>query len=574
MPESILVLTLTRIGDLVQATPLIAGLRKKYPEAKITQVVSSDFAEFAERIPHVDETIVFDLRQFKEKQEGTLWVNVYRYLENFMDSLKGRGFDLMVNLSHSKLSAFMNLYLDMKEFIGFACNETGDRMSRHPWMQYFGIEPFNRAYNPFNLVEIFTRSGDVDPGSEAIQILPQADDEASIQNLLEEHSIQEGELLIGVQAGSSIEGRRWPTRYFAELIDRLSSEMNARVLLFGVASESSLAKDIIDTVANKEKVVDLTGRTKINQLVAMLGKCRYLVTNDTGTMHIAAALGVRIVGLFFAHAHPWETGPFAPGNIIFQSRISCAPCSYGVECNNIICIHTVKPHHVFDAMQYHHVSGNWNVDRNNSEMNVYTTDFASDNRFRLRSLMRHALTMEDVFRELYFRLWPAVLSGQEVALQWEPGESPQEIFASEYQCDEADGLIHKLEEKKTALEQLMQLARNGSKSATRLLKKVSNRQLTNTGLMQFKDDFEALDKSIAGLGWSHPELKPVADMFSKRKENFQGDDIVQLARATQACYQQLEIESLELKRLVETVDLRSRNYFKEHSSMSVDVPGK
>ncbi len=574
MPESILVLTLTRIGDLVQATPLIAGLRKKYPEAKITQVVSSDFAEFAERIPHVDETIVFNLRQFKEKQEGTLWVNVYRYLETFMDSLKGRGFDLMVNLSHSKLSAFMNLYLGMEEFIGFACNETGDRMSRHPWMQYFGVEPFNRAYNPFNLVEIFTRSGDIDPRSEAIQILTQEGDEASIQDLLIEHSIQEGEFLIGVQAGSSLEGRRWPTRYFAELIDRLCYEMNARVLLFGVASESSLAKDIMDTVTNRERVVDLTGKTKINQLVAMLGKCAYLVTNDTGTMHIASALGVRIVGLFFAHAHPWETGPFAPGNIIFQSRISCAPCSYGVECNNIICIHTVKPHHVFDAMHAHKISGHWNVDRGNSEMNVYATEFASDNRFRLRSLMRHSLTMEDIFRELYFRLWPAVLSGQEVDLQWKQGESPQEIFAGKYQWDASDGLIFKLEEKNASLEQLIQLGRSGSKLAIRLLKKVSNRQLTNAGLTQLKDDFETLDKSIARLGWAHPEIKPITDMFSKRKENFQGDDIVALTRATQACYQQLEIESLELKRLIETVDLERRNHFNEHSSMSVAVPGK
>ena len=110
------------------------------------------------------------------------------------------------------------------------------------------------------------------------------------------------------------------------------------LILFGVSSENTLADEIKSYIHNKDEVIDLTGKTNIGQLSNLIKRCAYLVSNDTGTMHIAAAVGTPIIGLFFAHAHPFETGPYSPGNLIFQARIPCAPCSYGVHCNNIVCV--------------------------------------------------------------------------------------------------------------------------------------------------------------------------------------------------------------------------------------------
>ena len=149
-------MNMTRMGDLIQSTPVISGLNEKYPEARITLLVTSDFSEFAARIPHVDEIKVLNLRQFVDpfKDKTKNWVDLYHYFEEFLTDLKNQKFDFLVNLSHSKLSAFMILYLKIKKHCGFGCNEVGDRLANHPWMQYFGTEPFNRVYNPFNLVEI------------------------------------------------------------------------------------------------------------------------------------------------------------------------------------------------------------------------------------------------------------------------------------------------------------------------------------------------------------------------------------------------------------------------------------
>jgi len=351
--KNILIISLTRMGDLIQNTPLIMGLREKHPNARITLMVSSDFESVVSLIPDINNAIVINLRQFKdsEKWEDKSWIKVYRYLESELDKVRNESFDLLVNLSHSRLSALMVHYLKVKNIVGFYCNNFGDRMTGHPWMQYFGTEPFNRSFNEFNLVEIFSRSGGIDLAGKEIKVLKQEADyvnkELSIENLKKSND----QLVIGFQIGSSLENRRWSTQSFANLADLLIQELNVHILLFGVESESKSAKEMMDLTCNKSRVTDFTGKTDLKQLSILLSGCDYLITNDTGTMHLAAALNTKIIGLFFAHAHPFETAPFSIGHLIIQPRLSCAPCSYGVHCNNIICIEKVIPEHILSFLK-------------------------------------------------------------------------------------------------------------------------------------------------------------------------------------------------------------------------------
>ena len=109
------------MGDLIQTTPLIQGLRKKYPHSKITLMVSSDFENAISLIPFVDDYIIFNLRQFKESEDwdDVSWVKIYRYIESKLNDIRGKSYDLVVNLSHSRLSALMVHYLKVRNVIGF-----------------------------------------------------------------------------------------------------------------------------------------------------------------------------------------------------------------------------------------------------------------------------------------------------------------------------------------------------------------------------------------------------------------------------------------------------------------------
>ena len=99
MVKNILILNMTRMGDLVQSTPAIAGLRKEYPNASITLVVSSLFDEFSKKIPFINKRVVFDIKQLenREVKNKILWIDIYQYLENFFEQ------NVMIKLSNLKI---------------------------------------------------------------------------------------------------------------------------------------------------------------------------------------------------------------------------------------------------------------------------------------------------------------------------------------------------------------------------------------------------------------------------------------------------------------------------------------
>ena len=582
---NILIMSLTRMGDLVQATPLICGLRQKHPQAKITLMVSSDFAGFVPRIPEIDDALILDIRQFIRQGETTncSWVTIYRYLETFLTGIRERQYDLVVNLSHSRLSALMIRYLNISKVCGFTCNEVGERMTLHPWMQYFGTELFNRTFNPFNLVEIFTRATGIAPERQSIRLLPPGGEEDPDEAVPGLAPAGEGELWIGIQAGSSLESRRWPAGSFAGLADLLAEKLNAKILLFGVASETPLAEEIQRLAQHRDRIVDCTGKTSIPQLIRLLGQCRYLVTNDTGTMHIAAALGTPIVGLFFAHAHPYETGPYAPGHLIFQARIDCAPCSYGAQCNDIVCIQKVQPRHLFAMIAGHMEKGEWEMAADMDgldEMNVYATRYGGDQRLRLRSLIRHPLRVEDVFRCAYESLWIETLADGGVAGGERGRRENARTLLADHDCADASGVVLAgVSEKRRVLDLLLGHAGHGAETARKLLRLGRNRGNPQK-IQAMGQEIEKIDAAMHLLGCTHPEIKPLVDLFLKRKENFQGDDLSHLAAETMKCYETLVREGRALGAILGELaealqgEAHSAGETSGTSAMRAEVPGR
>jgi ADP-heptose:LPS heptosyltransferase len=568
--QNILILSLTRMGDLIQTTPLIQGLKDKHPNARITLMVSSDFEDVVSLIPGVDDSIIFNLRQFKDSNEweDESWVKIYRYIESKLNSIRDKDYDLLVNLSHSRFSALMVHYLKVQNIIGFHCSDTGDRMTGHPWMQYFGTEPFNRNFNEFNLVEIFSRSADLDMTGREIQVLGGSTDFFSDEGVAFNSPKSDHDLVIGFQIGSSLENRRWSTASFSELADLLVEKFNARILLFGVASESKSAAEMMQLTNNKGRVTDLTGKTDLKQLTGLLKECDYLVTNDTGTMHLAAALNTKIIGLFFAHAHPFETAPFSSGHLIFQARISCAPCSYGVHCSNIVCIEKVLPEHILRFVENHIEHKTWQLPSdliNASELNVYETVTSAQGLIRLKPVIRHDLELEDIFRLAYSVLWREILVA---------GASPcinslQELL-EDYKSSDSRTIGELLKNKTKLLETIEAFGKEGARLCEGIVKSAAH--ALPVKLVRFGEDIQKIDEKIELTGMANPEVKPITDMFTKRKENLMGSDISKLGIESRKCYTLLRNESRRMIEILTAEDVGSS--YSTHNSIRVAVPGR
>ena len=564
------------MGDLIQTTPLLQGLRHKYPDAQITLMVSSDFENAISLIPDIDDSIVFNLRQFKESEdwEDESWVKIYRYIESKLNDIRGKSYDMLVNLSHSRFSALMVHYLKVNNVIGFYCNNSGDRMTGHPWMQYFGTEPFNRNFNEFNLVEIFSRSAGIDPAGKEIKVAENryhASDDKFLSTVLNE---AKNNLVIGFQIGSSLENRRWSTASFAKLADLLAEKLNARIFLLGVASESKSAEEMIQQTKRKNNIVDLTGKTDLKQLAGLLKRCAYLVTNDTGTMHLAAALNTKIIGLFFAHAHPFETAPFSPGHLIFQARISCAPCSYGVHCNNIICVEKVLPEHILSFIENYEQNNIWKLPfdlKNSQELNIYETISSSQGIVRLKPMIKHEININDIFRLAYSVLWREKLDE----------ELKTDIFniqerLEEYSYYDSRMLIENLTDKILFIEEIESLGREGIELCESIVKNAAKASSVAIRLAKFGEDINRIDEQIELIGMANPELKSLTDMFNKRKENQIGSDIGKLGLECMDYYRLLKNESRRFREilLVHKEIILNLSDYNIHNSIKVCVPGR
>jgi hypothetical protein len=155
------------------------------------------------------------------------------------------------------------------------------------------------------------------------------------------------DLLVGFQASASQKEKCWSEKEFIRLGQRLHQGLHARVLLFGVAGEEALCHRISAHVPGS---VNLAGKTDVGQLSGTLKRCRVLVTNDTGTQHVATAVGTKVVVISVGPVFFRETGPYGEGHLVFQARLPCAPCSFHVSCLNPVCKEKIRAEWVYRAL--------------------------------------------------------------------------------------------------------------------------------------------------------------------------------------------------------------------------------
>jgi hypothetical protein len=228
--------------------------------------------------------------------------------------------------------------LNADEIRGATLDRQGGRFVEDGWLRHISTLVRSRTLCRMNLVDIYRGAAGLLGGGERLSIgIPES-----------ARSIASGLLpgkgpRIAVQLGASDRIRAWPVERFAATLTHLHRRLpELRLVLVGVESEGPKAVALERACADVP-FDNLVGRTEIAVLGAVLEKTRLLLTNDTGTMHVAAAVGTPTCALFLGPAYPHETGPYAEGHWLIHSRVECAPCSHNVDCGFPICHDDIPP---------------------------------------------------------------------------------------------------------------------------------------------------------------------------------------------------------------------------------------
>jgi heptosyltransferase-2 len=311
----ILVRATNWVGDAVMSLPALRALRERFPQAHIAILARPWVADLYAREPFCDRMI-----PYTAKRGAADWREKWRVARALA---KGR-FDCAILLQNAFEAALMARLAGIPERIGYARDGRG-------WLLTRAVQVPNRGTLPrherFYYLELLRGAGLLDgmPTSDEIRLDgAAAAREAGLRRLRDAGL---GDTVAGLSPGAAYGGaKRWIPERFAEAAAEIAGALGAGVALFGSQEERALCESIAEMLrAQGRNVRNFAGETTLAEFIEMAAACRVFLTNDSGGMHIASALGVPTVAVFGATDEE-ATGPTGPLSRVVRAQVECSPC--------------------------------------------------------------------------------------------------------------------------------------------------------------------------------------------------------------------------------------------------------
>lgn len=326
-PQKILILKPSSLGDVIHALPVLRLLKKRFPESQIYWWLASNLLPLLEGDPDLSGLFPFYRRRWKSPMD---WLVLIRSIRQ----IRKKKFDWVIDLQSLARSAL----------VAWLANGT----------LTVGLDDFREGASTFYDVTIPRGAADVHAVDWYLKTLPQlevpvhwefdwlplrADILAGIQ-----HKWHPGnENWIVLHPGARWSNKRWPVENYGGLVRELiSSGLPLRFAILGAKSDKALGAAI--HTAAPEHCLDLTGQTSLSEMIEWIRLARVMVTNDTGPMHVAAALDKPVVAVF-GPTNPSRTGPYRQIQHIQRADLPCVPCMQS-KCQNIYpleCLRLIRP---------------------------------------------------------------------------------------------------------------------------------------------------------------------------------------------------------------------------------------
>jgi heptosyltransferase-2 len=297
------------VGDAVLTLPALAALGRRFPQAEIVVHGKPWVAGLFAGQAGVDRLVEYQAGGAHRGLRGR-WA--------LAQDFRREGFDLAILFPNSLDAAIVPWLARVPRRVGYRTDGRGVLLTQ----AVVRSDRSAQRHQVFRYLELVRAVGADGEAIPRLRVTPEAAEAA--ERLLRDHGIKKGDACIAVNPGSVYGGaKRWPAERFAALADALAEQHRARILLIGSAKE----RDILEGVAQRmrQSAVRLGGRTDLTTLAGILHRVRLLLSNDTGAMHVAAAVGAPVVAVFGPTDHE-ATGPLGPLARVVREPVPCSPC--------------------------------------------------------------------------------------------------------------------------------------------------------------------------------------------------------------------------------------------------------
>jgi lipopolysaccharide heptosyltransferase II len=335
---NILVIKPSSLGDVVQALPVLKSLHEKYPGARIDWLVNDALADILLDNPRLRAVLRWDRASWRTP---TQFFRAVRNAASIVRRLRAARYDLVIDLQGLFRSAVLAALSGGKVTVGFA---DGREMS--PWFYDEKIEAPRDQMHSVDRYVLAAAGETSDPKEFPINF--SASDTERAKTVLHRLGYDHEKLLVILVPAARWPTKRWPSNSFASLAHRFVEDYGVQVGIIGSRGDALLAQHIA-SLADCE-TIDFSGHTTLKQLAYLLSKAAVVVGNDSGPIHVAAAVGAPVVALY-GPTSSLRTGPYGTQHTVLTAGLACSPC-FSRTCNSLAeCMTAIPVDAVFLACE-------------------------------------------------------------------------------------------------------------------------------------------------------------------------------------------------------------------------------
>ena len=320
-------------------TPAVRTIRENYPDAEITLLALPWVSDVFAAGSRVDHIFHYE-KNGRHKGLGGKW--------RLSSELRAKNFDAVILLQNAFEAALITTLARIPARGGYTTDGRGllltHGVKKHPEI---GLKHQVHYYQ-----DMLAGLG-LTPGSDQLELFLNPDAVQFVQSELENKKSLHGNVpIVGLNPGAAYgPAKRWPAEKYGKLAELVCARTGAIVLVFGTDADNAAAATIAAAVSDDRLVVDLTGKTDLATAMAYIDQCDVFVTNDSGLMHVAAALQTQTVAIFGSTDHV-ATGPYSDNALIIRKPMECSPCMK-THCreDHFQCMEQIQPDEVFSSVQ-------------------------------------------------------------------------------------------------------------------------------------------------------------------------------------------------------------------------------
>jgi len=324
-PKNILIVRNDRIGDVVLSLPLAGLIKKRYPDCKITFLLRNYTKDIANGHPNIDEVIILK----EDNGRIPVWKNV--------NQLKKGLFDASIIVYPTFITALIIFLARVKSRVGSGYRWYSFLFNKKVFEHRKYAEKHELEYN-VNLLKVFGIEESISTKNVLYDIHINKTSMEKVDKILTDSGVEFEKKIIIVHPGSGGSAIDLPIEKFSVLVNNLSLLDEANIIITGNEDE----KNICSTISANTNAIDLSGKFNLSEIICLISLSEIFISNSTGPIHIAAALGISTVGFYpkIRACSPERWGPYTQNKVIFTPEIECNDCTRE-QCERLNCMNSI-----------------------------------------------------------------------------------------------------------------------------------------------------------------------------------------------------------------------------------------